>query len=106
MSSEVLQPPEWEEGNDLTVKVGADGKPRQAATFFALFERKKGALRLAFNIPGEGPQSLAEAVRMEEILVNEIQVRVACAGPIDPLSDHDKARTWMHLPLSLLIDRC
>ena len=60
---------------DLTVKAGVDGKPRQAATFFALFERKKGALRLAFNIFGEGLHSQSEAVRMEESLMNEIQVR-------------------------------
>ena len=71
----MLQSPVWEDGIDLTIRAGADGKPRQAATFFALFERKKGALRLAFNIAGEGLQSQAEAVRMEESLLNEIQVK-------------------------------
>ncbi|GAX83877.1 hypothetical protein CEUSTIGMA_g11302.t1 [Chlamydomonas eustigma] len=67
--------PLWKEGRDLTVKaVGPDGRLRPAASFFALF--KKGALRQAFNITGQGLQAESEARELEEGLVNEIQSRL------------------------------
>ena len=46
-------------------------RPKPSASFFALF--KKGALRLAFAIPGESRQSELAAVKMEESLLNDVQ---------------------------------
>eukprot|EP00798_Chlamydomonas_sp_ICE-L_P020812 gene20812-27647_t len=51
---EVLDPPMWQEGKDLTVRPplskGSSSKPRPAPSFFCIF--KKGASRQAFNITG------------------------------------------------------